>query len=83
MAEVVAFRASDEDRARVVGLLEEALVEARLGRVIDVAIVLAVRDEDGPQFWLKYWGRRAYSTLVTGVSALAFDLHYQRVVGGD
>ncbi|MDV3257742.1 MAG: hypothetical protein LOX97_08190 [Sphingomonas sp.] len=44
----------------------------------DCAVVLVIRDEDGPQFWHGYYGQGAYGALVAGVSALEFDLHYRR-----
>jgi hypothetical protein len=78
MAQVLAFPVSDADRDAVVSVLEEALRRARAGEVVDVAVVLAVRDDDGPQFWTSYYGQRAYATILAGVSALDFDLHYRR-----
>jgi hypothetical protein len=76
--EVVAFSAPDDDQKAVVELLEEALAKAKAGQVRDIAIVCAIRDEDGPQFWHGYYGEAAYSTLLAGISALEFDLHYRR-----
>lgn len=78
VAEVIAFRADDTDQQAVVGLLEEMLEKARSGEVVDIAIVAAIRDEGGPQFWHGYYGQSAYGTLLAGVSALEFDLHYRR-----
>ena len=79
-AEVVSFVAPDNDKQAVVELLEEALEKARAGQVRDVAVVLALNDEDGPQFWHGYYGDAAYATILAGVSALTFDLHYRRYV---
>lgn len=62
----------------MVELLEDALAKARAGKVADCAVVLVIRDEDGPQFWHGYYGQGAYGALVAGVSALEFDLHYRR-----
>jgi hypothetical protein len=75
---LVEFRPDTSDQDAVIGLLEEALEKARSGEAKDVAIVLAIRDEDGPQFWHGYYGEVAYSTILAGVSALTFDLHYRR-----
>ncbi len=77
-AEVVEFKAGDADQAACIELLEKALEMARAGKIRDVAVVAAVRDEDGPQFWHGYYGDGAYATLLAGVSALTFDLHYRR-----
>jgi hypothetical protein len=77
---VVPFIADGDDQAAVVDLLEDALAKAKAGQVRDVAIVLAIRDEDGPQFWHGYYGEVAYATILAGVSALEFDLHYRRYV---
>lgn len=78
MAEIIEFVASDEDRERVVAILERALEKARLGEIVDVAVVAATRDEDGSGFVLTYWGQRAYAVLLAGASALQFDLHHER-----
>lgn len=78
MAEIVQFRACSSDREAVIELLEDALEKAKSGQVNDAAIVLALNNEDGPQFWHGYYGEGAYATIVAGVSALEFDLHYRR-----
>lgn len=77
-AQVLAFKANDSDQEAVISVLEEALAKARAGQVVDVAVVLAIRDEDGPQFWHSYYAGAAYATVLAGVSALEFDLHYRR-----
>lgn len=78
MTNVVEFKPSAEDQEAIIELLEETLEKARLGHVRDIAIVVALRDDDGPQFWHAYLGNAAYATIVAGVSALQFDLHYRR-----
>jgi hypothetical protein len=78
LPEVVAFTAPDDDQQAVIRMLEEALAKARAGQVRDVAVVLAFRDENGPQFVHSYYGEAAYATILAGVSALEFDLHYRR-----
>lgn len=75
---VVEFRPQADDQDAVVGILEQALADARAGKVVDVAVVMAYRDEDGPQFVTSYYAEVAYSTILAGVSALEFDLHYRR-----
>jgi hypothetical protein len=79
-ATVVDLGAHDDDREAVVEILENALEQARSGVVRDVAVILAVRDDDGPQFQIRYYGEAAYSTILAGTSALEFDLHYRRYV---
>ncbi|MGN6538951.1 MAG: hypothetical protein ACTHKQ_24890 [Mesorhizobium sp.] len=76
--QVIEFQSATADREAVIELLEDALEKARAGQAVNAAIVLAIRDEDGPQFWHGYYGERAYATLLAGVSALEFDLHYRR-----
>jgi len=75
---VVRIAADERDQSVVIKLLEDALALARAGKVNDAAVVLALRDENGPQFWRGYYGEGAYATLLAGVSALEFDLHYER-----
>jgi hypothetical protein len=75
---VVNIAADDRDQRIVVKLLEDALEMARAGKVRDAAVVLALQDDEGPQFWHGYHGEAAYATVVAGVSALQFDLHYER-----
>ena len=75
---VIEFQSDSEDREAVIELIEDALEKARAGQAVDAAIVLAIRDENGPQFWHGYYGQRAYATILAGVSALEFDLHYRR-----
>jgi hypothetical protein len=75
---VVTYEADKSDKDAVIELLEEALEKARAGQMKDVAIVAALHDENGPQFWHGYYAEAAYSTLLAGVSALEFDLHYRR-----
>lgn len=77
---IVPFVAADQDQQAIVALLENALERARSGQVRDVAIILAIKDKDGPQFWHRYYGQAAYATILAGVSALEFDLHYRRCV---
>lgn len=78
MAEIVKLEACAGDQEAVVALLEEALEKARSGVVIDVAVVMAIRDEDGPSFCSAYHGEAAYAMLLAGVSALEFELHHDR-----
>ena len=68
--QVIEFQAANEDRETVISLLEGALEKARAGQVVDAAVVLAIQDGDGPQFWHSDYGQRAYATLLAGVSAL-------------
>jgi hypothetical protein len=78
MAEIVKFAARDDDKEAVIELLETALEKARAGEMNDVLIVAAIKDENGPQFWHGYYGQAAYATLLAGLSAAEFDLHYRR-----
>jgi len=78
MAELVQFKAESADQQEVIDLLEDALVKARAGQIRDIAIVAAVRDENGPKFMTSYYGEGAYAIILAGVSALEFDLHYRR-----
>ena len=78
MSKVIPFKADTSDQEAVVGLLEEALEKARAGEIKDIAIVAAIQDKDGPQFWHGYYAEAAYGTLLAGVSALTFDLHFRR-----
>lgn len=78
MAELVQFKATDEAQQAVIELLEETLLKARAGEVRDIAIVAAIRDEDGPQHWHGYYGQEAFAVLVAGVAALGFSLQYER-----
>jgi len=75
---VVEFQSATTDREAVIELLQDALEKARAGQAVYAAVVLAIRDEDGPQFWHGYYGEGAYATLLAGVSGLEFDLHYRR-----
>lgn len=83
MPELVQLNANEGDQKEIVGLLEETLERARRGEIKDIAIVAALHDSDGPQFWHGYSAEVAYGTLLAGVSALAFDLHYQRYMDAD
>jgi hypothetical protein len=78
MAEVVAFKADTSSQQSCVEILKDALAKALAGEMVDVAVVAAIRDEDGPQFWTSYHGAGAYAVLLAGVSALTFDLHHER-----
>lgn len=75
---VAQFEASERAKTCMIEMLEGALAKVKAGEVADLAIVAAIRDEDGPQFWFTYWGEGSFATLVCGVSALEFDLHYRR-----
>lgn len=79
-AEVVKFQADDGDKASVIEILEHALEEARAGKVKDVAVVMALHDENGPQHVTAYHGNGAFAVLVAGVQSLAFDLQYRAYV---
>jgi len=78
MVTVVKLEAAEDDKQAVIELLEEALEKAKAGEVNDIAIVMAIRDDDGSQFWHGYHAEAAYATILAGVSALEFDLHYRR-----
>jgi hypothetical protein len=83
MPELVKFKASTSDQEAIISLLEETLAKAKAGEVKDIAIVAAIQDQNGPQFWHCHYGQAAYSTLLAGVSALEFDLHFRRYVPED
>lgn len=78
MAEIVQFKADTSDQDAVIDVLEQALAKAKAGEMIDVLVVAAIKDADGPQFWHGYYGEAGYATLLAGLSAVEFDLHYRR-----
>lgn len=82
-AEVIQFAADQTDQEAIIEILEDALTKARSGTVLDVAVITAERDSDGPAFHTAYYGQSAYASLLAGVSALEFDLHYRRYVPED
>jgi hypothetical protein len=80
MTNVVAFQADNSDQDTCIDILEAALAKAKAGEMVDVAVIGAIRDENGPQFWTSYYGGGSYATILAGVSALEFDLHHERYV---
>lgn len=83
VAELLQFRAVDEDRKAIIAILSEALDSAEAGHIIDVAVVTVERSGDGPSFNTAYYGQSGYAALLAGVSALEFDLHWQRYKARD
>lgn len=83
MPSVVQFKAPETDQQAVIEILETALATAKAGSVRDVAVVMSINDDDGPQFATSYYGEGAYASLLAGVSALEFDMHYRRYVPED
>jgi hypothetical protein len=76
MAELLLFKAPDDDAEAVIEIIEDILEKARRGEVSDIAIAAAIRDKDGPQQWHSYYGQGAYSVLVSGIASLAFAVQY-------
>jgi len=75
---VVEFKPRDDAQQAAVEAFTELLEQAKRGEVLDFAVVIATRNESGPQHWIKYYGQEAYATIVAGTAALSFDLQYQR-----
>lgn len=76
--EVVKFQPDDESQKEVISILEDALSQAKEGRLIDVAVVGAVIGDNGPELYKEYWAGSQYGLLLAATSWLEFDLHFQR-----
>lgn len=75
MAELIEFKASDDDQQAVCSILRDALEAAERGEVIDVALATVSRAAgQEPEIGYSYWGNSSYAALVGAINGLLFDM---------
>ena len=77
-AELVAFEASIEDKTALQAIIDMLQQRLDAGELRDLAVIQAVRDDNGPGWEINFWGERQAASLLAGCTHLQFEMHYSR-----